>query len=554
MNDLFFNSCDKLYSNTTYPAQSLNFISVDELRNLSAASTSSAIASKGGIPNWFHLAMVSVITYGAKMYCVAKKENELAVEYNSETTSEKSLIAVKSEATSGKILSISSLNSDSDYNLDYLGGLVIAILYAKGKEDMLLDFFGAIKSTGPAGASSDEKVKRTKQYFNICECVLDNLFELENEVMYIQNNTLKSLSADYIANSDEFDNLTGVIVIQSFYNYDAEPENFTLIKVKSDFDIATEFTKKMEEFDLTVTGTRVFTETEQEMMANTAMRMSNYIPTKVGVDMAAAFYATHKCSYGNPLRTAMLYGPSGTGKTELVQYLGYRLGLPVTTFSCTANTDEQDLLGKPISLGIANGSDGKISYTETELVKAIKNGWIIEIQEAAVVKETAVHQLFNSLFDGTELVQLPDGSTLTPHPDFIAVFTTNVSYEGCNQMNQSLISRNQFVSEVKLPSTEETIERLKAQLSWPEDKSTEPISQAVLCMQKINEFLRDESLDDGSCDFRAVKDWLQMFLSFNQIGVKKSLLELADYCIITKATLESEYHDTIRSLIEAFVN
>ena len=78
----------------------------------------------------------------------------------------------------------------------------------------------------------------------------------------------------------------------------------------------------------------------------------------------------------------MLYGPSGTGKTEMVQYLGYKLGLPVTTFSCSANTDEYDLLGKPISLGVTGEGDGKIVYTETELTKAIKNGWVIEIQEA----------------------------------------------------------------------------------------------------------------------------------------------------------------------------
>lgn len=71
----------------------------------------------------------------------------------------------------------------------------------------------------------------------------------------------------------------------------------------------------------------------------------------------------------------------------MVQYLGYKLGLPVTTFSCSANTDEYDLLGKPISLGVTGEGDGKIVYTETELTKAIKNGWVIEIQEASVLKK-----------------------------------------------------------------------------------------------------------------------------------------------------------------------
>lgn len=70
---------------------------------------------------------------------------------------------------------------------------------------------------------------------------------------------------------------------------------------------------------------------------------------------------------------------------------------------------------------------------------------------------------------------------------------------------------------------------------------------------KINEFLQEENLEDGSCDFRCIKDWLQMYLAYNEVGIKKSLLDLADYCIIPKATLDSEYHHDIRAICSAII-
>ena len=303
----------------------------------------------------------------------------------------------------------------------------------------------------------------------------------------------------------------------------------------------------------TISEHRKFSEAEQEMMANTAMRMPNYVPSQVALDLVGAFYATNKANFGSPLRAALLYGESGTGKTEMVQYLGYKLGIPVTGFLCSANTDENDLLGKPISLGLS-GDDGKITYTETELVRAVKNGWIIEIQEAASVKETAVLQIFNALLDGTELLQLPDGTQLTPHPNFMMVFTTNVSYEGCTALNQSLISRNQFVQEVQLPTDEEFKERLVKQLCWPKKTSKKPIAEAIKTMHKIKKYLQENYLTDGSCDFRAIKDWLQLYLAYNKVGIKKNLAECAEYTVIPKATLESEHHEAIRALCQAIVS
>lgn len=563
MNTKFKDNMNARYSSLEYPDSTLSRIGIDKslLSVLENESTGYYLNALGGkIPNYIHAAMVKLMSYGFFQVDVASNApstvETTVVEYTSDVEGDNSAIVIYKDSTSDKLVRISSYkggNALPENSLEWLASLIVGVTIADNKMALLTDFITAAKNEVEQTAPDNAGV--TKAYFKLVETFFEKIMDVDESVMFTSSRSddLNTITKEYAQNTTDFDDCKAILSMQSYFLQEPDAQYFTFIRPKTDVEIKAKIAKKMDENDFSITGSRKFDETEQEMMANTALRMVNYIPTQIAVDMVAAFYATNKCSFGSPLRAAMLYGPSGTGKTEMVQYLGYKLGLPVTTFSCSANTDEYDLLGKPISLGVTGEGDGKIVYTETELTKAIKNGWVIEIQEASVVKETAVHQIFNSLFDGTELVQLPDGSMITPHPNFIAVFTTNVSYEGCNAMNQSLISRNQFVAEIQLPSKEETISRLKTQLNWPESKSTEAIDLAVQCMQKINEFLQEENLEDGSCDFRCIKDWLQMYLAYNEVGIKKSLLDLADYCIIPKATLDSEYHHDIRAICSAII-
>lgn len=559
MNTKFKDNMNARYSSLEYPDSTLSRIGIDKsllsvLENESTGYYLNALGEK--VPNYIHAAMVKLMSYGFFQVDVASNApstvETTVVEYTSDVEGDNSAIVIYKDSTSGNLVRICSYkggNALPENSLEWLASLIVGVIIADNKMALLTDFITAAKNE--VEQATPDRAGATKAYFKLVETFFEKIMDVDERVMFTSD--LNTITKEYAQNTTDFDDCKAILSMQSYFLQEPDAQYFTFIRPKTDVEIKAKIAKKMDETDFSITGSRKFDETEQEMMANTALRMVNYIPTQIAVDMVAAFYATNKCSFGSPLRAAMLYGPSGTGKTEMVQYLGYKLGLPVTTFSCSANTDEYDLLGKPISLGVTGEGDGKIVYTETELTKAIKNGWVIEIQEASVVKETAVHQIFNSLFDGTELVQLPDGSMITPHPNFIAVFTTNVSYEGCNAMNQSLISRNQFVAEIQLPSKEETISRLKTQLNWPESKSTEAIDLAVQCMQKINEFLQEENLEDGSCDFRCIKDWLQMYLAYNEVGIKKSLLDLADYCIIPKATLDSEYHHDIRAICSAII-
>ena len=46
----------------------------------------------------------------------------------------------------------------------------------------------------------------------------------------------------------------------------------------------------------------------------------------------------------------------------------------------------------------------------------------------------------NSLLDTCGAVTLPTGERIERHPDTIVIVTTNIGYEGCRSLNQSILS------------------------------------------------------------------------------------------------------------------
>ena len=98
-------------------------------------------------------------------------------------------------------------------------------------------------------------------------------------------------------------------------------------------------------------------------------------------------------------------------------------------------------------------------YLETDFIKALKYGYVIEIQEPTTIMQPGVLVGLNSLLEQTGTITLPTGEVIKRHPDAVVVITTNVDYEGCRGMNQSVIDRMSLVRDVELPTPEVMVER-----------------------------------------------------------------------------------------------
>ena len=99
------------------------------------------------------------------------------------------------------------------------------------------------------------------------------------------------------------------------------------------------------------------------------------------------------------------------------------------------------------------------TYVETDFVKALKHGYLVEVQEPSTIIQPGVLVGLNSLLEQEGSITLPTGEIIRRHPDTVVIVTTNVSYEGCRSMNQSVVDRMSLVKDIELPEPEVMVQR-----------------------------------------------------------------------------------------------
>ena len=97
--------------------------------------------------------------------------------------------------------------------------------------------------------------------------------------------------------------------------------------------------------------------------------------------------------------------------------------------------DKIKALSKPAEGEQSSGQT--YTYVETDFIKALKNGYLLEIQEPTVIVQPGVLVGLNSLLEQGGSITLPTGEVIQRHPDTVIVVTTNVTYEGCRGLNRA---------------------------------------------------------------------------------------------------------------------
>ena len=171
------------------------------------------------------------------------------------------------------------------------------------------------------------------------------------------------------------------------------------------------------------------------------------------------------------------------------------------------------------------------TYVETDFIKALKNGYVIEIQEPSTIMHPGVLVGLNSMLEQSGSITLPTGEIINRHPDAVVVVTTNISYEGCRGLNQSVIDRMSLVRDVELPAPEVMVQRAMSVTGCADDYL---VSQMVQVVNDMSDYMRKNSITDGSCGMRSLIDWI---ISTEITGDPYAS---ALYTIISKATADED--------------
>ncbi|NGY06256.1 CbbQ/NirQ/NorQ/GpvN family protein [Solimonas terrae] len=143
----------------------------------------------------------------------------------------------------------------------------------------------------------------------------------------------------------------------------------------------------------------------------------------------------------------MLTGPTGCGKTRLVEYMGGVLNRPVVTISCHDDLTSSDLVGRYTVSG------GDVVWHDGPLTRAVKEGAICYMDEVVEARHDSLAVL-HSLTDHRRTLFLDRAGAVVEAPDaFMLVCSYNPAYRSSlKELKPSFRQRFVTVAMTYLPA------------------------------------------------------------------------------------------------------
>jgi nitric oxide reductase NorQ protein len=119
----------------------------------------------------------------------------------------------------------------------------------------------------------------------------------------------------------------------------------------------------------------------------------------------------------------LLKGPTGCGKTKMVEHLADKLDLPLVTVSCHEDMLAADLVGRFLLEG------GDTVWQDGPLTRAVRNGGICYLDEIVEARSDATVAIHSLADHRRELFVERRDELLTAPPSFMLVISYNPGYQ-----------------------------------------------------------------------------------------------------------------------------
>ncbi|MCK9273970.1 MAG: CbbQ/NirQ/NorQ/GpvN family protein [Syntrophales bacterium] len=174
-----------------------------------------------------------------------------------------------------------------------------------------------------------------------------------------------------------------------------------------------------------------------------------YLPQGTEIDLFEAAYA-------NKL-PVLLNGPTGSGKTRLVEHMAWRLGLSLYTVACHDDLSANDLTGRYIIKG------DEVQWIDGPLLMAVRNGGIAYLDEVVEARKD-VTVVIHPLTDHRRYLPVEKKGKIFRAPgEFMLVISYNPNYQS-------------VLKELK-PSTRQRF--ISINLGWP----AEELEIKIVCQE-----------------------------------------------------------------------
>lgn len=204
-----------------------------------------------------------------------------------------------------------------------------------------------------------------------------------------------------------------------------------------------------------------------------------YLPTSTEVEV---FHVAH----ANQL-PVLLKGPTGCGKTRFMEYMAWRLQLPLITVACHDDLSSGDLVGRYLIKG------NNTVWVDGALTRAVRAGAICYLDEIVEArKDTTV--VIHPLADDRRILPIEKrGELLKAPPEFMLVMSYNPGYQSVlKDLKPS--TRQRFVSlEFAYPEAEQ-----ESAIVSRESGISEEVAGRLVRLGEMTRNLKERGLEEGA--------------------------------------------------------
>lgn len=195
---------------------------------------------------------------------------------------------------------------------------------------------------------------------------------------------------------------------------------------------------------------------------------------------------------------------------------------------------------------LSNSGTQKFKVVESEYIKALSNGYIVEVMEPSMILNPGVLAGLNGYNKPGAVIPLVDGSYTYRHKDAMVIYTDNVSYEGCKALNQSVIRRNFMIIDSYNMEKKTVLARVKNNTGFDDEATLE---QMYTIWKGVREFCQSHSITDGSTSIEELTNWAKAVLIQLKNYGEENLRKTCRHTVISKATAIVEDQEAIMAAI-----
>lgn len=240
----------------------------------------------------------------------------------------------------------------------------------------------------------------------------------------------------------------------------------------------------------------------------------------------------------------LIEGPTSTGKTSSIEYLAKRTGHRFVRINNHEHTDIQEYIGTYVS----DPSTGKLVFQDGLLVRALRRGDWIVLDELNLAPTDVLEALNRLLDDNRELVIPETQEVVRPHPNFLLFATQNPPglYGGRKVLSRAF--RNRFLEAYFDDLPQEELETILCQRCRIAPSYAQRIVRVFRELTKRRQSTRVFEAKHGFATLRDLFRWAGR----DAVGYQQ--LAENGYMLLAERVRRAEDKAVVKEVIEAEMN